>query len=625
LQQLRDSAQANTVNQTNKNAYVIFGYVNATNFQYAGYDIAAGKWAIGDVVNGTKTDRASFSQTITTAVWHTLDVKLDASTKVVTLKGVGVTKVIWTFTNLYSLPIGLAIKGGQTSFDNFKIAPAYTVTNLHTEDFNDGQAQGYVPAAGTWSIVSSRYRGTIATTTDAVSLTPVSTFNSGVISADLRVVTNNGWVIFDYVNSTNFKFAGIDEPADKWVIGDVVNGTKTYRASFTQTLNVNTIYPAKVLLEGSTVTIVNSNTVKVRFAFASLTARPVGVGLRGSGTCEFDNMLIYTEAFPSGPVSNPPAVPAPTSTAGAADLGVLSYDSPPFYYHLNDHLGTTRIITNAAGVVTGSFEYWPFGELKSSTGCAASSQRFTGKLFDNESGLQYFGARYLSNDLTRFTSVDPAAESFDTDYPQSWNRYSYSGNSPINLIDPDGRAVETIWDVISLAWDVYDVTQHPTSGPAWAALGIDVVCTAVPFVPAVGRGAKLASEATESVKAAHRTEEIVLDTSTVISHGKDYVKSGENVVKSKVTDVELRALTEKGKIQYPSAANQIPSVDLPNVDTRINVRGNLQPGRKGNFQDGIVGATAIERKSKLVTGDKQLSEAVNKSGGKAEFKPPNKD
>jgi hypothetical protein len=88
-----------------------------------------------------------------------------------------------------------------------------------------------------------------------------------------------------------------------------------------------------VLLEGSTVTIVNSNTVKVRFAFSSLTARPVGVGLRGSGTCEFDNMLIYTEAFPSGPVSNPPAVPPPTSTAGVADLGVLSYDSPPFYYH----------------------------------------------------------------------------------------------------------------------------------------------------------------------------------------------------------------------------------------------------------------------------------------------------
>ena len=433
-------AQTNTVNQTNKNAYVIFGYRNTLNFQYAGYDIAAGKWAIGDVVNGTKTDRASFNQTITTGVWHTLDVKLEAASKRVTLKGDGVTKLIYTFSTLYSLPIGVAIKGGQTSFDNFKIAPAYTVTNLHSEDFNDGQAQGYVPVTGTWSIVSSRYRGTIATTTDAVSQTPVTTFNSGIIAGDIRVVTSNGWYVFDYVNSTNFKFAGIDEPADKWVIGDVVNGTKTNRATFTQVLNVNTVYPVKILLEGSTVTIINNNAIKVRYTFASLTARPVAMGMRGSATCDFDTVSIYTETFPTGPVSNPPAVPPPTSTAGAADLSVLSYDSPPFYYHLNDHLSTTRIVTNGAGVVTGSFEYWPFGELKSSTGCAANPQRFTGKLFDNESGLQYFGARYLSNDLIRFTSIDPI-NSGTSRNPQSLNRYNYSLNNPLSFIDPDGRVV----------------------------------------------------------------------------------------------------------------------------------------------------------------------------------------
>jgi RHS repeat-associated protein len=146
--------------------------------------------------------------------------------------------------------------------------------------------------------------------------------------------------------------------------------------------------------------------------------------------------------MPSGTVGNPPAVPAPTSTAGPADLATEGYDSPAFYYNLNDHLGTARITMNQSGAVTSSVEYFPFGELKSATGCAASSQRFTGKLFDNESGLQYFGARYLSNDLTRFTSVDPAASSFDPRNSQSWNRYAYSENNPLSFIDPDGRELK---------------------------------------------------------------------------------------------------------------------------------------------------------------------------------------
>jgi RHS repeat-associated protein len=315
-------------------------------------------------------------------------------------------------------------------------------------------ANGYTPVTGTWSINTLRYRGTIATATDAVSLTPLATFNSGVIAEDLRIVSGNGYVIFDYVNATNFKFAGIDDAANLWIIGDVVNGTKTNRATFAQTLNPNTSYPSKILLEGTTVTIVNSNTIKTRYAFASLTARPVGFGLRGSATAEFDNVSIYTEAMPSGTVGNPPAVPAPTSTAGPADVATESYDSPAFYYNLNDHLGTARITMNQSGAVTSSVEYYPFGELKSATGCAASSQRFTGKLFDNESGLQYFGARYLSNDLTRFTSVDPVASSLNPSIPQSWNRYHYSRNNPINRTDPNGLDDYQVIDPDSLDFHI---------------------------------------------------------------------------------------------------------------------------------------------------------------------------
>ncbi len=128
-----------------------------------------------------------------------------------------------------------------------------------------------------------------------------------------------------------------------------------------------------------------------------------------------------------------------STTAANTDGPITSYANVPFYYNLNDHLGSTRVIMNQSGAVTGSLEYYPFGESKSATGCRESTERFTGKLFDGDTGLQYFGARYLSNDLTRFTTVDPSSSSINPTNPQSWNRYAYTLNNPTNFYDPNGK------------------------------------------------------------------------------------------------------------------------------------------------------------------------------------------
>jgi len=85
----------------------------------------------------------------------------------------------------------------------------------------------------------------------------------------------------------------------------------------------------------------------------------------------------------------------------------------------------------------------------------------------------------------------------------------------------------------------------------------------------------------------------------------------------RVTEVELNNLVQAGRIKMPAAASDIPSVELPDVNIRINVRGDLTPKGKGNLADGIIGATAIERGSTLVSNDKALVNAVTKLGGKA--------
>jgi RHS repeat-associated protein len=64
---------------------------------------------------------------------------------------------------------------------------------------------------------------------------------------------------------------------------------------------------------------------------------------------------------------------------------------------------------------------------------------FTGKERDGETGLDYFGARYMASAQGRFTSPDPlyieAKRLLD---PQALNLYAYARNNPLKFVDPDG-------------------------------------------------------------------------------------------------------------------------------------------------------------------------------------------
>jgi RHS repeat-associated protein len=65
-------------------------------------------------------------------------------------------------------------------------------------------------------------------------------------------------------------------------------------------------------------------------------------------------------------------------------------------------------------------------------------QKITSKERDNESGLDYFDARYFSGVQGRFPSIDPAKCNTCQEQPQIWNRYSYALNNPLVYIDLDG-------------------------------------------------------------------------------------------------------------------------------------------------------------------------------------------
>jgi RHS repeat-associated protein len=125
-------------------------------------------------------------------------------------------------------------------------------------------------------------------------------------------------------------------------------------------------------------------------------------------------------------------------------------------YTTPDTLGSPRVVTNASGAVVSRHDYLPFGvELGVGAGGRTAGmgfgvvdgnrKKFTSKERDNETGLDYFEARYYASTQGRFTSVDP--ENYqamrDLSDPQSWNAYAYVNNNPLLRVDPDGKG---FWD-----------------------------------------------------------------------------------------------------------------------------------------------------------------------------------
>ncbi|MCG7893952.1 MAG: FG-GAP-like repeat-containing protein [Candidatus Thiodiazotropha taylori] len=120
----------------------------------------------------------------------------------------------------------------------------------------------------------------------------------------------------------------------------------------------------------------------------------------------------------------------------------INHDPSPkelIRYQLGNHLGSASVELDKDGRVISYEEYSPYGStvyqaVDKAIKAAAKRYRYTGGERDEESGLNYHGARFYALWLGRWTSYDPMY----LEYPKSESPYLYSANSPISFVDPDG-------------------------------------------------------------------------------------------------------------------------------------------------------------------------------------------
>ena len=124
-----------------------------------------------------------------------------------------------------------------------------------------------------------------------------------------------------------------------------------------------------------------------------------------------------------------------------ADHAAENGSAQTFEWYLKNHLGSTMLVYGTGGTSGGlkaAYDYRSFGEQVTLTSPSTGkvTENFTGKERDDETQLNYFGARYLDPMLGMWISVDPKRQ-FVSPY-----LYAGTGYNPVNIIDPDGNEVE---------------------------------------------------------------------------------------------------------------------------------------------------------------------------------------
>ena len=106
-----------------------------------------------------------------------------------------------------------------------------------------------------------------------------------------------------------------------------------------------------------------------------------------------------------------------------------------FFYH-SDHLGSTSYITDAKANITQFDAYLPYGELLVDEHSSTEEMpyKFNGKELDEETGLYYYGARYMNPKTSLWYGVDKLKYK----YPNI-SCYCYTIGNPVKFIELDGN------------------------------------------------------------------------------------------------------------------------------------------------------------------------------------------
>lgn len=119
------------------------------------------------------------------------------------------------------------------------------------------------------------------------------------------------------------------------------------------------------------------------------------------------------------------------------EMLAVQYGAAVYWVH-QDPVAKSKRVTNSSGTVVSTVELDPWGgETSRSSNEAFQPRKFTSYSRDGIGSDDAMHRRY-NRWWSRFEQPDPYDGSFDLANPQSFNRYAYVNNDPVNFVDPSG-------------------------------------------------------------------------------------------------------------------------------------------------------------------------------------------
>jgi hypothetical protein len=144
---------------------------------------------------------------------------------------------------------------------------------------------------------------------------------------------------------------------------------------------------------------------------------------------------------------------------------------------------------------------------------------------------------------------------------QAWDRYGYANNSPVRFNDPTGHWIESLLDVVSIVYDVYDISQNGLNWGSGLSLAADVAGLILPGITGGGAVIRALTHADDVVDAAR-----AVNTATNIAQAGNQI---DNVADGTMT---YRAVSDNWSFNWKPTSADISNTP-PGLSCSVGCEG----------------------------------------------------
>ncbi|OXM13545.1 glycoside hydrolase [Paenibacillus herberti] len=173
---------------------------------------------------------------------------------------------------------------GVTGIETPPVDPTPGLQTLMTDNFEDGDAQGWTAGSGSWSVVADGtnvYKQSANTANEAVATRGDAAWTNYDMLADVNLKSTSNTaatgILGRYKDNNNYYYLRLNSGESKLQLLKKVNGTFTLLANLPQTVSLNTTYKLRLSMNGSTIKGYLNGEEKISVTDVSLTAGKAGI------------------------------------------------------------------------------------------------------------------------------------------------------------------------------------------------------------------------------------------------------------------------------------------------------------------------------------------------------------